>query len=212
MQFGTSHLDVCARCREWLEARDELENILRNNMELEERGQIDEALGALDAFMAAKQHCDRDFRFARRVAHFRAMTLFDAERHAAAERACAAWAQLGFANVWERWAHGYETAQTLDALGRPQEALSALEDALTHRDQLFLGAADKLVALVDLSEKLGQPVDPKWQSLADAVAEEYGVEMPTRDSLGETIRVLAETIRDMLPVRARDGYREPTHE
>ncbi|MBK9264159.1 MAG: hypothetical protein IPM54_30710 [Polyangiaceae bacterium] len=102
-------------------------------------------------------------------------------------------------------------AQALDALGRPREALSALEEAFAHRDQLFLGVAEKLVALVDLSGKLGQPVDPKWQNLADAVAEAYGVEMPTRDSLGETIRALAESIRDMLPMRARDNYQEPTH-
>lgn len=203
---------VCARCREWLEARDELENVLRNNMDLEERGQIDEALACLDAFMEAHRHCDHDLQFARRVAHFRAMTLLDAERYAEAEQACAAWAQLGFANAWERREHGYEMAQALDALGRPREALSALEEALAHRDQLFLGAAEKLVALVDLSGKLGQSVDPKWQSVADAVAEAYGVKMPTRDSLGETIRALAEAIREMLPVRARDSHQEPSHE
>jgi hypothetical protein len=203
---------VCARCREWLEARDELEHLLRNNMDLEDRGQIDEALRRLDAFMAAKQHCDHDFRFARQVSHHRAMTLFDAERYAEAEQACAAWAQLGFAKDWERWEHGYETAQTLDALGRPREALSVLEDALSHQDTFFIGAAEKLVALVDLSDKLGQPVDQKWQSLAEVVAKAYGVEIPSRGSLGETFRALAEMIRDMLPLCARDGYQEPTHE
>src|SRR5262249_39495532 len=162
---------------------------------LEERGQVDAALACLDAFLNANRDYDHDRQFARRVAHFRAMILFDAGRYTEAERACEAWAQLGFTRTWDRWEHGFETARTLDALGRTREALTVLEDALSHKNPYPFSAPEKLVTLVELSEKLGQPVDPKWRSLAQEVAECYGVEMPKHDSLGKAILALEETVR-----------------
>jgi len=137
------------------------------------------------------------------------MILADAGRYIEAEHACEAWAQLGFTTVWERWEYGIITAQTLDALGRPREALAVLEDALGHRDPYLLSVGEKLAALVELSEKLGQPVDPKWQSLAEAVAEAYGIEMPARDSLEQRMLALGEMTREMLPKRARDSDNRP---
>ncbi|WP_282417776.1 hypothetical protein [Polyangium sp. 15x6] len=182
-----------------------MEHVLGQSLELAERGHIDEALERLNAFLEKSRGCDHDRRFARRVAHVRAMILSDAGRYAEAEQACKAWAQLGFTRVSERWEHGFETALALDALGRPREALAALEDALGHRDPYLFSVGEKLVALVELSEKLGQPVDPKWQSLAEAVAEAYGIEMPAHESLAERMLALAEMTREMLPKCARDS-------
>lgn len=195
---------VCATCLPWLKARDELDRALRQSMELGERGQVDAALASLDAFLEANRDHDHDRRFARQVAESRAVLLFDAGRYAEAEQACRAWAELGFTRVLDRWAHGFETARTLDALGRPREALAILEDALGYRDPYLFSAGEMLVTLVELSKKLGQPVGPKWRSLAEAVAEAYGVEMPVDASLEGALLALAEMTREILPKRARD--------
>lgn len=196
---GQKSTMVCPRCQQWLTSRSELEQLLRDNLELEDEGRIDEALQRLDAFVKAHAGIDRDLQFQRQIAHHRAMMLIDAERYVEAESACTAWAQLGFANAWERWEHGFEAARMLRALGRLQEALSTLENAMTHEDGMFLAASEKLELLVDLADELGQPVNPKWQRLAQSVANAYGVELEPHAVLSQTIRRLAEAIRDKLP-------------
>ena len=207
--YGGHTALVCVTCLPWLRARDELEHVLQQSFELEERGQVDAALACLDAFLDANRDYDHDRQFARTVAHYRTTILFDAGRYTEAERACEAWAQLGFTRAWDRWEHGFETARTLDALGRPREALTVLEDALSHQKpypfSLPESAPEKLVTLVELSEKLGQPVDPKWRSLAEEVAESCGMEMPEHESLGKAILELAEAIRKKEQMRRGEG-------
>ncbi len=91
--------------------------------------------------------------------------------------------------------HGAVTAGVLDALGRPREGLAVLEEALGHRDPKDVpGAWGYLRDLAKLSEKLGQPVDPKYRSLAEETAAANGVEMPEHESLGKAILELAEAI------------------
>jgi tetratricopeptide (TPR) repeat protein len=178
----------------WQKALAKLDDAIKQSLDLEERGQVDEALACLDAFLDANSDYDYGRRFARTVAHFRTMILVDAGRYVDAERACEAWAQLGFTRVSQRWAHGFETALTLDALGRTREALAVLEDALGHQNPYPFNAAEKLVTLVELSEQLGQPIDPKWRSLAQDAAEFYGVEMPKHEALDKAILELDEII------------------
>jgi hypothetical protein len=128
------------------------------------------------------------------------MILFFAGRYAEAEQACEAWAELGFTDVGDRWLHGSVTAETLDELGRSREGLAVLEDALSHRDPKYVPAAGGyLKTLAEISEKLGQPVDPKWRGLAEAVAKRYGVDMPVDDSLGKAILKLDEITRTRQP-------------
>jgi hypothetical protein len=55
--------------------------------------------------------------------------------------------------------------------------------------------------LVRLSDKAGQAVDPRWLSVAKAVAECYGVDMPVRDSPGEAILALAAITEKVQPKR-----------
>src|SRR5262249_24390935 len=72
---------------------------------------------------------------------------------AEAEQTCEAWAELGLADVGERWMHGHQTAETLDALDRPREAVAVLEDALSYRDPKYLPSAQiPLALLAELSE------------------------------------------------------------
>jgi len=115
--------------------------------------------------------------------------------------------QLGFADVGERWEYAHELALVLNARGRVREAAALLEDALGYPAPLHYlpSALGVLVELARLSEKLGQPVDSKWLSLAGAVAERYGVEMPVNDSVGKAILTLAKTVRGMVPKRPTDG-------
>jgi tetratricopeptide (TPR) repeat protein len=197
---------VCVTCLPRLKARDQLEHVLRQSMELKELGQVDAALACLDAFLEANRHRDHDKSLARSIARNRAWILFDAGRYAEAEQACEAWAELGFAEVWERWMHGDQTAETLDALGRSREGLAVLEDALSYRDPKYVpGAWSHLATLAEISEKLGQPVDPKWRSLAEESGEWWGVEMPKHESLGKAILELAEAIRKTQPMRRGEG-------
>jgi hypothetical protein len=80
--------------------------------------------------------------------------------------------------------------------------LAALEDALSYQEPREIPSAGyMLVAVVELSEKLGQPVDPKWRSLVEAWAKCYGVDMPPADSLGKAILELDEITREMQPKR-----------
>ena len=203
---GTLTEMVCATCLDRLEVEEVLEYKIIDITELERREQYDEALACLEEILEANRHRDHDKWLVRTIARHRWSILFDAGRDAEAEKASEAWAQLGFADVWDRWMHGDATAQTLDALGRPGEALAVLEDALSYRDPKHLPSARILLAtLAEISEKLGQPVDPKWRRLAQEVAECYGVEMPKHESLGKAILELAETIRKKERMRRGEG-------
>jgi tetratricopeptide (TPR) repeat protein len=200
---------VCATCREKNRARDALEDRLIDIVNLEHDEQYDAALAILDEILEANRHRDHDLWLARSIAMHRSAILFEAGRYAEAEKACEAWAQLGFQDVWRRWMHGFEKARTLDALGRPGEALAALEDALSYQEPREIPSAGyMLVALVELSEKLGQPVDPKWQSLTEAWAKHHGIDMPVDDSLEKTILDLDKTIRAKQPGFADEGEEE----
>lgn len=191
---------VCATCLDRLAVQDALEDRFIHIIELEKNEQYDEALACLDEVLEANRHRDHDKWLARSIANHRALVLFEAGRYADGEKACEAWAQLGFDDVGDRWAHGFELARTLDALGRTREALAALEDALTYRDPKDLpGARGPLALLAELSDKLGQPVDPKWRSLAEALAKRYRTELPVADSLGKAILELAEITRGKQP-------------
>jgi tetratricopeptide (TPR) repeat protein len=192
---------VCEACLDRLKLQDEYEYKYRDIiLPLERSEQYDEALAWLDAFLEANRHRDHDQWLARSIASTRANILFDAGRYAEAVQVCEAWAELGFAGVWERWLQRSITAQALDALGRFREGLAILEDELTHQDPKYLPTArGYLVKLAEISKKRGQPVDPKWQGLAEEVAEYYRVEMPKHESLGKAILELAKTIRKKDP-------------
>jgi tetratricopeptide (TPR) repeat protein len=165
---------------------------------------VNEELARLDKDLEANRHRtdEEGLAKARRIASFRVSTLFEAGRYAEAEQACQVWAELGFADAWERWDHALETVRTLEALGRPREALAVLEEALGHQDPRYVRSAwECLEALAEISEKLGQPVDPKWGSLAQEVAAAHGLEMPEHEELGKAIVELAKTIEKVRPRR-----------
>jgi len=189
---------VCATCLDRREVQEAFECICRDVIiPLEISGQYDEALARLDRFFEANRHRDHDNWLARSIARDRAMILSSACRYAEAERACEAWAGLGFADVGERWMHGSVAAETMDELGRSTEGLAVLEDALSYRDPSYVpGAWGHLETLAEISERLGVPVNPKWRNLAQASGEWYGVEMPKQESLAKAILALAEAIRN----------------
>jgi tetratricopeptide (TPR) repeat protein len=196
---------VCATCLDRLEVQDELEEGSIHIDELTERGQSDEALACLDAFGEANRHRDHDRWLARSVAKYRAFILHRAGRYAEALHAYEAVEQLGFENVTDRWAHGLAKARTLQGLGKHKEALAVFEDAFSHQEPRFAGSAPYFFdVLVELSKKLGRPVDEKWRSVAAAAAEDYGIEMPVRDSLGKTMLAIRKITRKMPPRRARE--------
>jgi tetratricopeptide (TPR) repeat protein len=193
---------VCATCLDRLEVQDAYAHKCGDvifPLELNER--YDEALARLDAFLEANRHRDHDRWLARSIARDRAMILFRAGRYVETEHACEAWAEVGFTDVGNRWMYGSVKAETLDELGRPREGLAVLEEALSHRDppRDVPSAYVYLEDLAMISEKLGQPVDPKWRSLAEESGKWHKVEMPKHESLGKAILELAKTIRNEDP-------------
>lgn len=193
---------VCAACLERWNVQDAYENKLLHITALERRGQYDEALACLDAILEANSDRDHDGWLARSVADHRVLLLLDAGRYAEAEESCRAWARLGFADVSQRWMHALGTAHSLEALGRDQEAVAALEDALGYEDPKYLPSVlSVLTELVRLSEKVGQAFDSKWLRTAEAVAERYGIDMPANDSPGQAILALQEAVQGKQPQR-----------
>ncbi|MDC3983799.1 hypothetical protein [Polyangium jinanense] len=165
----------------------------------------DEALACLDAFEQENRHRDHDGWLARSVASEREFILYEAGRYEEALQACEAVARLGFENVTDRWSNGSAKALNLQALGRHREALETFEEAFSHQDPRYASAIPYyLPTLVELSENVGQPVDEKWRRVAEAGAEDFAVEMPVRDSLGESMRALAEMTRGMPSKRERE--------
>jgi tetratricopeptide (TPR) repeat protein len=193
---------VCATCLENNRARDALEDRLIYIINLEHDEQYDAALACLDEIMEANRHRDHDLWLARSIAMHRSAILFNAGRYVEVEESCEAWAQLGFRDVLDRWMHAAELARTLDALGRPREALAVVGDALGHQEPKYIEAAMLLlIPLVELSKKLGQPVDPKWRGLTEAWAKHHRIDMPVGDSLEKTILELEETILELDKIR-----------
>ncbi|MBK8257767.1 MAG: hypothetical protein IPK82_34500 [Polyangiaceae bacterium] len=172
--------------------------------ELEHRKQYDEALAFLDAIWETNRTRDHDGWLARNVAQDRAVILLHAGRYPDAERAYRAWAELGFEDVSQHWMHADGMARTLEALGRDQEALAVIEHALGHQDPRYLPSALWILTeFVRLSEKVQQPVDPKWLRVAEAIAERYGLDMPARESAAEAIRALEEATHGKQPRQPR---------
>ncbi|MDC3961426.1 hypothetical protein [Polyangium jinanense] len=199
---------VCATCLDRLEVQDTYEQKWAHHiLELERQERYDEMLACIDEFLAANRHRDHDKWLARSVARDRTMVLFEAGRYAEAEKAWEAWAQLGFPNVTDRWFNGSVKASILQAFGRHRDALAAFEEAFSHQDPMYASAIPYyLPTLVKFSENAGQPVDEKWRRVAEAGAEDFAVEMPVRDSLGESMRALAEMTQGM-PSKAEREWR-----
>lgn len=185
--------------------QSEYESKLPEIAALEHRGQYDEALACLDAILDAHRERDHDRWLARSIADHRLLILLDAGRYAEAEEAAKTWAQLGFADVSQRWMHALGTAHTLEALGRDREAVAALEDALGHEDPNCLPSVlGVLTELVRISAKISRPVDSRWLSIAAAVAERYGVKLPLANSPEEAILALQENVEGKLPKRPNE--------
>ena len=212
---GNAALSTCDACHEQQTVREAHERQLVHVIELTMRRQYDEALAFLDALLESNRERDQDAWLARHIAHHRVQILWDTGRYAEAEQACEAWAELGFVDIGERLIHALETARILEVSGRVQQALDALENALGHGETLghddvkYLDSAPyPLAELARLSDKLGQPVDPKWRRLAEAVADEYGVEMPIKESLGQALLALEGLTRGAKPKRQREWEAE----
>ncbi len=188
---------LCASCFERWDVKAAYEGKILHISDLESAGKFDEAIACLDGILEANRDRDPDGWLARSIAHHRVLVFLDAGRYPEALQASHAWAQLEFADVSQRWMHATATAQALEALGRDREAVAVLEDSLGHEDDekhlpVALGV---LTELARFSEKLAEPLDPRWLKIAEAVAKYQGVEMPTESSPAKAILALEEILR-----------------
>jgi len=187
-----------------MDVRHALDDRLIHIVTLEMERKYDEALACLDDILEANRPRDHDQWLARSIAMHRCNILADARRYAEAEKACEAWAQLGFMDVSRRWMHANTKAKVLDAQGRTREALALLEEAVGYQSNRDLPSARLVLGpLVEISKKMDQPVTPKARPLAEAYAWVYGIEMPVADSLGKAIQALVQTAQSMQPLDAR---------
>ncbi len=198
---------VCATCLDRLQVQDAFERALLHFLKLEDEERYDEVLAGIDAFLEANRHRDHDQWLARSAAMHRTCVLSEAGRDAEADEACDAWGRFPFDNVTDRWFHASVKAQIAQDLGRAQEALPIFEEAFSHQDPRFASSIPYYLHwLVEFSDAVGQPVDEKWRRVAEAGAENFAVEMPVRDSLGESMLALAEMTREM-PSKAEREWR-----
>jgi hypothetical protein len=196
---------VCARCLAWLKARDDLDGLLREALTLESQQDTEDLLIRFDIFLKTNEHVDTTGEFARKLAHHRVLILIDAERYAEAEVACTQWRNLGFANAWEQREHGYESARIMRVMGKPDQALHTLDEALRHHDQYFLGIAEKFELLVELVQELDLMIKPEHVELAAKVAEVYEVAFDEQQTPAETLLTVARYTQNKVP-RAGVSY------
>ncbi|MFO0587014.1 MAG: tetratricopeptide repeat protein [Polyangiaceae bacterium] len=167
-------------------------------MRLKSSGQYDEILALLASTLEAHRAMDHFNELARHVAAQRAWTLYDAGRYAESEQAYKEWAALGFRDIWNQQLYALGLADTLEALGRDEEAIPALEDALGNERPWDLQLAmSVLMTLVGVSAKVGRPVDPKWLKVAEAIAKHFSVELPSAPSSEASILALAQAIEGL---------------
>lgn len=189
---------VCDSCSNKWDVQHAYESRLLEIINLKRQKKCDEALACLDSIWDANKHRDHDHWLSGSIARDRAEILFETGRYAEAEQAYRGWAEVGFANVWHRLFFAGGLAQLLEATGRDQEAIQVLEDVLAYDDPRHEDFALRLlVELIRLSEKVGQPVNPKWLTFPETVAKRNDLEMPVRDTLSEAIEALLEA-RDAL--------------
>jgi tetratricopeptide (TPR) repeat protein len=196
---------ACATCHNRWFLQDVQEDRLVEMSKLNLAGKFDESLACFNGILEANRHRDHDGYLARSIASHRVLVFLHAERYAEALEESKAWAALGFENGWERWMHALGTAHALEGLGRAEEAIPVLEQALAYEDEKHLpSATGVLQELARLSQSASRPVDAKWLRLAAAIAEEYGVALPQGESVAQILVMLGNVVRDMLPKRARE--------
>jgi tetratricopeptide (TPR) repeat protein len=196
---------VCAQCLDRFEVQESLEWGVHDRLELAAQERYDEILAWLDTFAESNRHRDHDGWMARSVASARAHFLWEAERYVEALEACHIREKLGFENVTDHWALGLAQARNFEGLERHDEALAVFEETFRHQDPRYMsGARYFLRPLIEFSENAGKPVDESWREVVQNVADEYEVEMPVRDSLGETILALFEMTENKPSKRQRE--------
>jgi hypothetical protein len=134
------------------------------------------------------------------------MILWEARRFTEAEAAFRHSMTLGFGDVSQRWLAAMGLASTLDALGRTEEGVAVLEEALFHEDRRFLPSARwALEDIARLSRKIQRPVDVRWLKVAADVAVHEGVALPAGDTPGEVILSLLQLLHTRRAARDVDG-------
>ncbi len=182
---------VCAQCLDRLEVQDAMEWGMLDLLKSTTQERYDKILAWIDAFDEANRHRDHDGWMARSVASAREHYLWEADRYEEALIACDIREQLGFENITDKWALGGARARNYEGLGKHDEALAAFEKAFREQDPRYVsGAQYWLPALAEFSANAGKPVDESWREVVQNVADEYEVEMPVRETLGDTILTL----------------------
>ncbi len=182
---------VCDPCLDILQLQETFNWGMIEIRKTTEQERYDKILTWLDAFEKANHHRDQDGWLARGLAGYRELTLWEAGRYEEAMRACDTIEQLGFKNVTDRWGLAGFRARNFEGMERHAEALAVFEEAFRHQDPRYLASARYWMRpLVEYSANAGKPVDESWREVVQNVANEFDVEMPVRDSLGETILAL----------------------
>ncbi len=206
---GTRSEPVCEPCVDLLQLQEAFGYGVYDTGDLAVEGRYDEVLAWIDAFEKANRHRDQDGWLTRNIASHRQLTLWEAERYEESLIACDVVEQLGFEDAWSRFAGRGARARVLEGLGRHDEALAVFEEALRHYELGYINEGRHLMnLLVEFSANAGKAVDESWRDVVQNIANEYEVEMPVRETLGETILALYEMTENMPSKRQRDWQQE----
>ncbi len=196
---------VCEPCLDLLQLQEAFGRGMAETYELADQERYDEILAWLDEFEAANLHRDQGGWLARELAGYRELTLWEAERYEEALRACDIIEQLGFRDITDRWSLAGFRARIFEGLEKHAEALAVYEKAFREQDPQYVASARYWMRpLVEFAENAGRPVDESWREVVQRIADGYEVELPVRDTLGETILALYEITENKQP-KAKTG-------
>jgi len=174
-------VDVCAACLARQELQDAYEAALPRLHELDTARHFDEAQRVLDNLLVAHVSRDASDWLRRSVLAHKAMLYRGEGEHGRAVSTYQELKRLGVTEPSERVEYGLGLSRALLASSRPQEAATAVEEALEALELSVLPSGVPLLeALSESCTVLGLSMPERWRDTLRAAATAAGIQLPER--------------------------------
>lgn len=166
---------LCQRCHEQAQAYSAMDGVLMATAELMDE-RPDEALLLLRRVHDEHRHHDHDGSLTRRILSHSAFILADHGRYAEALEELDAIPASSFHTPEERADHARERARIVHLLGRSDEAIDELENALKHRHELHPASVLRLlIAYAEVASSGGSLVPVQMEPILREVVQSLGI-------------------------------------